>query len=210
MLQDPGQPGWSRDIPDPALLLGAGSLWDVSQGCRNHFLECGAVWGRWDVSTAICTPASLRSGTECPCHGKIPWEELWHLPAAPALAVITPWLSGWDEIPQLLGDGTEGPCCSPQGNSTLSRGIPGLGTTRNGATHPSTFHPFPAQNLLCHWRIHSAPHRNGKESLWDHKFSQENPKIRRGAGLTCVESLLEDATGGKLSWEGGKKREMCV
>lgn len=153
MLQDPGQPGWSRDIPDPALLLGAGSLWDVSQGCRNHFLECGAVWGRWDVSTAICTPASLRSGTECPCHGKIPWEELWHLPAAPALAVITPWLSGWDEIPQLLGNGTEGPCCSPQGNSTLSRGIPGLGTTRNGATHPSTFHPFPAPSILSQHRI---------------------------------------------------------
>lgn len=119
-------PGYPHSSCSPRSFLGAGSLWDLFHGCRSHFwsmtlIPPRAVWGRWDVSKAIWNSASLSSGTECPCHGKIPWEELWHLPAAPALAVITPplfhSLGGWDEHPQLLGDVPAGPCRLLQGNS---------------------------------------------------------------------------------------------
>lgn len=125
--------GYPRSSCAPRSFLSAGCLWDLFLGCRSHLWSvmltpAQAVWGGWDVSKAIWIPATLRSGAERPCHGKTPREELWHLPAAPALAVITPWLllSGREELPQLLEMSQRGP-------AALSRGIPGLGTTRNGA-----------------------------------------------------------------------------
>lgn len=105
---------WSSSAPRS--FLGAGSLWELFHGRRSHLWRLPGEGGM-----APKPPGFLRRGAERSCHGKTPREELWHLPAAPALAVITlgcstRWVDGM-RIPQLLG-------MSQQGPAALSRGIP--------------------------------------------------------------------------------------
>lgn len=126
-----GQPGWCGVIPGPAVLLSLSLGLDPSgMCCRSHFWSVVLIPGCLGKGGMSPKPSGfLRSGTECPCHGKTPWEELWQLPAAPALAVITPWLlpslRGRDELPQLLGDVTEGPGILQGGFQAW--GPPGMG-----------------------------------------------------------------------------------
>lgn len=161
----------------------------------------GVISGVWcspqprlcgDVSKATWISASLRSGAGKSL-GKSFGTSQQHLP----------WLSShlgcssrWGELPQLLGGVTEGPRNSPGGFQAWAppEMEQHMAAPSNHSQHGgSTQIHFP-------WGGKSV----GPQVLPGKTQNQE----RSGADLWGI--TAGDATGGKLSWEGGKKRKMCL
>lgn len=164
--------GWCRDIPGPAVLLCPSSVLDPSGICsmhagvisgwgkvgclRSHLDFCQSEeWNRASLTRenplgrALAPPSSTCPG----CH---------HTLAAP--------------LAERAGSAPSAPGRCHRGTQGFSRGIPGVGTTRDGAAHGSTFQPFPAWNLLGHWGIHSDPLSMGRKVCGNTSSPRKNPK----------------------------------
>lgn len=113
--------------PTPGCVGKVGCLQSRMDSCQLEERNRASLSWENPLGRALAPPSSTCPGCHHPC----------------ALPLGMSILSSWEMF--------------QQGPAALSRGIPGAGTTGNGARHASTFKPFPAWNLPGHWRMHSAP-----------------------------------------------------